>query len=322
VKTITDFDLNALQLLTVLDQTRHVGRAAEVLGMSQSGFSTALARLRRRLDDELFVRVSGSMQPTHRAVTLVQTAREILMQVETGILGKTDFAPRHARVEFRLSMSDVAEVVFLPKLLGHLAQHAPLATVHTSSPIGSSLRERMADGDVDLAIGYLPDLEIDSIFRQRLTSNTYACIVRSGHPVVVAGLSKAAYQELGHVVIATPAKSTSLLERTLERQRITRRIVLSTPHHLSLLAVISGSDLIATLPLGTALDFSRREGVEVLALPFRPPMFSVHQYWHRRAQSDPRNRWLREQFRQLFDQQNPLYKDWIRAFYSNLREVK
>jgi DNA-binding transcriptional LysR family regulator len=229
VKTITDFDLNALQLLTVLDQTRHVGRAAEVLGMSQSGFSTALARLRRRLDDELFVRVSGSMQPTHRAVTLVQTAREILMQVETGILGKTEFEPQHARVEFRLSMSDVAEVVFLPQLLGHLAQHAPLAAVHTSSPIGSSLKERLADGDVDLAIGYLPDLEVDSIFRQRLTSNTYACIVRSGHPVVAAGLSKAAYQELGHVVIATPAKSTSLLERALERQRISRRIVLSTP---------------------------------------------------------------------------------------------
>lgn len=322
MKTITDFDLNALQLLTVLDQTRHVGRAAEVLGMSQSGFSTALARLRRRLDDELFVRVSGSMQPTHRAVPLVQTAREILMQVETDILGKTEFDPRHAPVEFRLSMSDVAEVVFLPQLLGHLAQHAPLATVHTSSPIGSSLRERMADGDVDLAIGYLPDLEIDSIFRQRLTSNTYACIVRSGHPVVAAGLSKAAYQELGHVVIATPAKSSSLLERALERQRITRRTVLSTPHHLSLLAVISSSDLIATVPLGTALDFSRRGGVEVLALPFRPPMFSVHQYWHRRAQTDPRNKWLREQFRQLFDPQNPLYEEWIRTFYGNPREVK
>lgn len=317
-----DFDLNALQVLTVLDQTRHVGRAADVLGMSQSGFSTALARLRRRLGDDLFVRVGGGMQPTDRAAALVQTARDILMQVETGILGQSAFDPKDARVDFRLSMSDVAEVAFLPQLLGHLAQHAPLAALHTSSPIGSSLRERMAGGEVDLAIGYLPDLEVDSIFRQRLASNTYACIVRTGHPVLAAGLTKAAYQAMGHVVIATPAKSTSLLERALERQRVTRRIVLSTPHHLSLLAVISSSDLVATVPLGTALDFSKRGGVEVLALPFRPPMFSVHQYWHRRTHNEPRNRWLREQLRQLFDPERPLYADLIQAFYGNLREAK
>lgn len=317
-----DFDLNALQLLTVLDQTRHVGRAAEALGMSQSGFSTALARLRRRLGDDLFVRTAGGMQPTQRAAALAQTARDILAQVETGILGGSTFDPKEARVDFRLSMSDVAEVVFLPHLLGHLAQHAPLAAVHTSSPIGSSLRERLADGEVDLAIGYLPDLEVDSIFRQRLASNTYVCVARRGHPALKGGLTKAVYQALGHVVIATPAKSTSLLERTLERQRIARRIVLSTPHHLSLVAVISSSDLIATIPLGTALDFAKRGGIEVLALPFRPPMFGVHQYWHRRTHNEPRNRWLREQLRQLFDPERPPQPDPIRAFYGNLREVK
>lgn len=322
MKTIINFDLNALQLLTVLDQTRHVGRAAEVLGMSQSGFSTALARLRRRLGDDLFVRVGGGMQPTDRAKALVQTARDILMQVETGILGRSAFDPKEARVDFRLSMSDVAEAAFLPQLLGHLARHAPLAAVHTSSPIGSPLRERMASGEVDVAIGYLPDLEVDSIFRQRLATNTYACIVRKGHPVLDTGLTKAAYQALGHVVIATPAKSTSLLERTLERQRITRRVVLSTPHHLSLQAVISGSDLIATLPMGTALDFSRSGCVDVLALPFRPPMFSVHQYWHRRTHNEPRNRWLREQLRQLFDPERPLQADHIRAFYGSLQKAK
>jgi hypothetical protein len=51
-------------------------------------------------------------------------------------------------------------------------------------------------------------------------------------------------------------------------------------------------------------------------------MFSVHQYWHRRTHNEPRNRWLREQLRQLFDPQNPPYADRIKAFYGKLREAR
>ena len=40
-------DLNLLRVLAALGQWEHVGRAAESLGMSQSGFSSALARLRK-----------------------------------------------------------------------------------------------------------------------------------------------------------------------------------------------------------------------------------------------------------------------------------
>ncbi len=105
------FDLNSLRVLVALEQTRNVSRAAELLDMSQSGFSTALARLRRRLKDDLFVRIPGGMEPTARAMTMVEAARQVLSQVESTILEKPVFSPKTAQSEFYLALTDIAEIV-------------------------------------------------------------------------------------------------------------------------------------------------------------------------------------------------------------------
>ncbi|MBU7574984.1 MAG: LysR family transcriptional regulator [Hydrogenophaga sp.] len=294
-------DLNLLRLLVALDQTRHLGRAAEALQMSQSGLSTALARLRDQLGDELFVRSPGGMRPTPRALLLAETARTMLLQVEQDVFGSTVFDPLRSETPFRLSMSDVAEVIFLPDLIAHLAIEAPGTSLQISSPSQTPLRERLATGEVDLAIGYLPDLERDAYFRQSLYSHTYACMVRKGHPAVRSGLTRSVYASLGHAVVKTAARSTSLLEEALERERIQRKVVLGTPSHLSLPVIVARSDLVATVPMAFALEASKTHAVAVLPLPFRPPSFPIHVYWHRRTHREPSYQWLRAQIKQLFD---------------------
>lgn len=310
-----DFDLNLLRVLLALDQTRHVGRAAEMLGMSQSGMSTALMRLRRRVGDDLFVRSAGGMRPTPTAPALVEAARAALQQIEQDFLGRTVFEPARAEVGFRLSMSDVAEVVFVPGLLHHLAAAAPLATVQVVSPSVAPLADRLTSGEVDLAVGYFPDVEKDAFFRQPLYSHTYACIVRTGHPVVAGGLTRAAYQALRHAVVATPTRSNSLLESALEREGIRRRVVLSSPHHLSLPATIARTDLVATVPLGTAVDLASSGELVVLPLPIVPPAFTICQYWHRRTHREPGYRWLREQMKTLFNPATDPYAAVCEALY-------
>ncbi|MES2945186.1 MAG: LysR family transcriptional regulator, partial [Pseudomonadota bacterium] len=299
-----DFDLNLLNVLVALDQTRHAGRAAEALEMSQSGFSTALGRLRKRTGDELFVRTGAGMQPTARALVMVETARTVLQQVQQNVLGMTQFQPALSQVSFRLSMSDVAEAVFMPSLIEHLARHAPGASIHVASPSLKPLAERLAGGEVDLAIGHFPDLARDTYYRQPLYSQTYACVVRSGHPVLATGMTRAAYRSLGHAVVTTAARSSALLENALERHRMRRRVVLSSPHHLSLPGTIARSDLVATVPLGAAIEFARSGTLVVCALPFAPPVFTSCQHWHLRTHNDPAYQWLRAQIKILFDPAN------------------
>lgn len=309
-------DLNLLRLLVALEQTRHLGRAAEGLQMSQSGFSSALGRLREQVGDDLFVRSGAGMRPTARALALAETARAVLQQVEQDVIGGAVFDPASSDATFRLSMSDVAETVFLPILLNHFASHAPRASVQVVSQSISPLHERLTNGEIDLAIGYFPGLEKDAYFRQPLLSHTYACIVRKGHPVIDQGLSRAAYQALGHAVVATSTRSNSLIEAAIERHRLQRRIVLRTPNHLSLPAVICATELIATVPMGTAADLVRFGEIVELPLPFRPPAFPIFQYWHRRTQKDPGCQWLRMQMKSLFSQQTGLYSAQRDALYT------
>jgi len=57
-------DLNLLPVFEVLVEERHVSRAAERLGRTQSAVSHALERLRVQLGDPLLVRMGGVMVPT------------------------------------------------------------------------------------------------------------------------------------------------------------------------------------------------------------------------------------------------------------------
>jgi DNA-binding transcriptional LysR family regulator len=314
VAIASGLDLNLLRVLVALDAARNVSRAADLLGMSQSGFSTALARLREQFGDEMFIRAAGAMQPTSRAQRMLGPAREILLRVSEDILGKPVFEPTATATEFRLAMADVAEAIYLPQLLAHFAEHAPQVTVVTGLPAGDGLRQAMAAGEIDLAVGYFPDLETQQFFKQKLYMHTYACIARNGHPMGPI-LTLDAYQRCGHAVAATPSRSTALLDKFLARKRIERKVVLKTPHHLALPGVVAGTDLIATVPMAVAGHLADAAPIQVFPLPFLPPRFAVQQHWHRAVHKDPRTQWLRAQVHALFSASSSQWSALDEALY-------
>ena len=313
------FDLNLLRVLVALDRTRNVTRAALELDMSQSGFSTALARLRRRFGDPLFVRTARGMEPTARAATMIETARHVLAEVRSGVLDQPVFEPRTARTEFRLALADVAEIVFLPRLLKHLQAVAPNVSLKSDPWRRDDLHAAMEAGHVDLAVGYFPDLGTAGIYTQRLYTHTFACMLRPGHPALKTPLTERIYGELGHAIVTSPSRSDELFEHFLGRRRIERRVALRTPNHLSLPAIIEQTDLIATVPLATAHRHAQAGLVELARLPFDPPFFAVRQYWHRRGHHDPRVRWLQSQMSALFNDATDEWVDVERQLYGRMR---
>ena len=63
-------DLNLLVLFEAVLQEGHVGRAAERLSLSPSAVSHGLGRLRRMLQDPVFLRTPRGVVPTARALEL------------------------------------------------------------------------------------------------------------------------------------------------------------------------------------------------------------------------------------------------------------
>ncbi len=313
------FDLNLLRILVALAATRNVTEAANTLDMSQSGFSSALARLRRLVEDPLFVHTPEGMSPTPRAMAMISAAQEIMSRVASGVLAKPEFNPATARTVFRIAIADATEIVFLPKLLPHLQRVAPHASVITATFEPEPLRRGMASGDIDLALGYFPDLDAPAYLQQPLYPHTYVCMVRKGHPIAQKPITEKSYADYGHVAVASPARSSALLERHLARRGIKRRVVLQTPHHLALPAVVETTELLATVPLGTAVWFAQSGKLDLLRLPFTPPTFVVQQHWHPLMHQDPRSRWLRSQISELFVDESGNWKDLETSLYGPLK---
>ena len=155
---MAELDLNLIPYLVAMEDTRNVSRAAEQLGVSQPRVSTALGRLREYFNDPLFVRTSRGMEPTPRALALLPAARDALLRIEKGMLDAQDFDPATTTHTFSLALSDVGEIVFLPRLLQLFAERAPHANLRSVSLSPSHVERGLESGDVDLAIGYFPDL--------------------------------------------------------------------------------------------------------------------------------------------------------------------
>ncbi|KQO40165.1 hypothetical protein ASF19_00430 [Acidovorax sp. Leaf84] len=314
-----DFDLNTLRLIIALEETRNVTRAAELLDMSQSGVSSALARLRKRFGNPLFVRTSNGMEATPRASRMAENAREILSRVKTGILDLEEFDPSTEVADFALSMADVAEVVFLPRLLACLHTEAPKVTIQSASHRKEELLALMETGRVDLAVGYFPEIDTHAFFQQRLYDHTYVAMLRREHPALEAPMTTSVFSNLGHAVVMSPARTNDLFERFLEHRRINRSVVARTPHHLSLPSIVAETDLMAVVPLATGAYFADLGAVELVALPFKPPVFSVNQHWHRRNHHDSRHTWLRQKMLTLFNTATDRWLSLERELYGDLR---
>ena len=304
-----EYDLNLLRVLAALAQTRRVTAAADLLGMTQPGVSNALRRLRAAYDDPLFVRTARGMEPTSRAVPLIQGAREILDLYATRMGPQPQFQPRTTQTEFRFALSDIGEMVFLPRILEHLRAHAPRATVRSVTLTPESLSRALQEGTVDLALGYFPDLRGAGFFQQKLFSHGFVCLVRRDHPLADKRLTERRFLELEHAVVQAEGRSQEVFEQYLRRKRIQRRVVLHVPHFMSIPMVIAKSDLIVTVPLAVGTAFASEARLRLLELPFKLPRFDLKQHWHRSAHKDTRHRWLRSQISLLFNAKTDEWRD-------------
>lgn len=303
-------DLNLLPALVALSEHRSVSAAARHLGMSQPAVSAALARLRQSLDDPLFVRTARGMEPTPRTLALLPATRAALGIVDNEILPSQGFTPATSDKRITIALSDIGEMVFLPKLLQQLQTQAPGMTVRSVTLPVAQLERGLELGDIDLALGYFPDLKGNNFFQQRLFTHSFVCLLRTAHPVKAKRMTSRQFMSLGHAVVNAEGRSQEVFERFLQSKGIRRRVVLNTPHFMSLPAIISQSDLVATVPLAVGVWFSSTARIRIVRPPFDPPQFDLRQHWHRRLNNDPQSKWLRALVYSLFNEDADEWKTY------------
>ena len=288
-------------MLVALDDRRGVSGAAAVLGRSQPAVSVALGKLREFFDDRLFVRAGNRMEPTPRAAGLIDSARAVLARIGTDIVAAPGFDAAKSQRTVSIALSDVGEMVMMPGILREMRKRMPKAAIRSVSLPAEDVAHGLESGAIDLAIGYFPDLQKRNFYQQALYTDTFASLVRAGHPLAARKLTIRQYLALEHAVVRAESRSEEVMERYLARRRIRRRVVLTTPHFASVPMIVAQSDLIVTVPLPLARYFtSVAADLRIVALPFEPPSIALRQFWHRRFHDDARNRWLRALMCELF----------------------
>ena len=153
---IKDIDLNLLRLFDAVYRMRNVSRAAELLDLTQPAASQGLTRLRTLLQDPLFMRSAGGVQPTPKAQRLAEPVRQALATLEQALGEVAGFDPAHSTRTFHIHMSDIGESRFLPELMVRLRESAPGVRVETR-PLPREQVTGMARNSFDGSI--LPDAD-------------------------------------------------------------------------------------------------------------------------------------------------------------------
>ncbi|MET0312248.1 MAG: LysR family transcriptional regulator [Burkholderiaceae bacterium] len=298
-------DLNLLRVLAAIHRTRSVTAAGRALSLSQSATSNALARLRHFFNDDLFVRSPSGLQPTRLCEAVAPAVLAQLRALESLVTGQEVFEAATSDMHWKLSLSDLGEILFLPPLAAALRGDAPKAQLSNISVAAADVATALESREIDCAIGILQPrhrgIRAELLFREQyvaITSPSWRpANGRAGTSLTPAQLAQAS------LVVASPmATFHSSVEQMLARMKLSDRIVLRARHFGALPDLALSTDLLAIVPEMYAKNLAQRFDFRFWKLP-KAPFYDVRLVWHASTAKDPAHQWMRALIHRLFGRQ-------------------
>lgn len=285
-------DLNLLLPFDCLYRTGSVKQAAIEMNLSQSAFSHALNRLRRALDDDLFVRVNGRMCPTLKAKRLAPQISKALSFLQQGLEPDEPFNPLHSGRTFTLAATDYCQISLLPALMNRLRTEAPgirLQVIH----LGSDAFEQLANQQVDYLLGFTHSGQHgQDILAYRWVSGEYCLLAAKAHPRLSQPPDLETYLSLQHLLVAPMNETSGIVDRCLQKLGHQRQLAMSTPNLLVAPHIIAETELVASYPRPLAEHICQQLPLQRLPLPFYVPQYQLQFYCHRLNAGEAEYQWF------------------------------
>jgi DNA-binding transcriptional LysR family regulator len=293
---MSDPDLNLLLTLDALLAEGSVAGAARRLRLSPSAMSRSLARLREATGDPLLVRAGRGLVASPRALELRERIGPLVQEAQAALRPAAALDLGKLEREFTLRTREGFVENFGAALLARVAAEAPgvqLRFVPKPDRDNAPLR----DGSADLETGVVgsangPELRAQALFRDRFVG-----VVRAGHPLSARRMTATRYAAGRHVAISRRGVAAGPVDDALAAQALQRHVAVTVAGFAEALALVRGSDLIATVPerhTGTL-----RDGLVTFSLPLALQPFTVSLLWHPRMDGDAAHRWLRGCMREV-----------------------
>lgn len=283
-------DLNLLVLFEAVLAERHVARAAARLRLSPSAVSHGLGRLRRLLNDPVFLKTPKGVVPTERALALAEPIGEILARMRHVLASAEPFDAARSRRRFTIAAPDAVAAALLPPLLARLEKEAPGVDL---AVIGTLLERALADLDerrADIAIQPLQKTPTRFVSAPLFVEH-FAIAVRKGHPLATQ-FTLQRFCEYKHVLVSTTGETDGFVDRELESRGLNRRVGLAAPNFMLALAVVSETDYVGAIPSRLLAAHAARFGLEVIEAPQPWGKGELHAIIPKSALADAGSAWL------------------------------
>ncbi len=290
-------DMRVLSFLDVLLQTESVTRTGEIIGISQPSASRMLARTRRLIGDPLLIRTQKGYQLTDHARSLREPVLEAISSLQA-VFSKPEFNPFESDRTFRVACTDYAVACVVGPLMRKLSGDAPSISVDVSPLVPESFT-MLDHGEIDFVLYATLSVKGDFIV-QKLFDETYALVMRKGHPLLDLLSERSALEPeditgIPQVEFSYPTQENLQPDPVLRDDSGSTESTLSVPFFTAMPFIVADTDAVAPVPGRFGALLARDYNVE--AVPYRPSRgFPYHLIWHERARSNPAVRWMVEQF--------------------------
>src|SRR5262245_1155882 len=282
---LSRLDLNLLVLFETVFQQRHVGRAADRLNLTPSAVSHGLGRLRRQLNDPLFLKTPKGVVPTARATQLSAPVADVLARARSVFATAGPFDPARSTRRFTIGAPDGASAVFLPRLLTELRRSSPAVDISVRQllPLAGELAPerawRTAWAELEtraMDVAVVPSDHVPLRFAKRiLYEEDFVLAMRVGHPFA-RDRSLASYCKAQHLVVSLEGDPRGFVDRVLAEKGRARRVALTVPNFMFALALLPESDLICAVPRRFAAAHAARFGLLAIDAPLALGTFRIN----------------------------------------------
>ena len=289
-------DLNLLRIFDAVMTERNVTRASNTLHITQPAVSNALNRLRDVLDDPLFVRTHGGVNPTHKAQLIWPIVRDALSKLNS-VLETDTFDPATSQADFRLAMSEYLAGRTLGPLLHARLGHAPGVKVHLRPFTLETAALQLERGEIDLAAGVY-SVPSPSLRSQPFETLSFVLVMCKNHRLLRQdAISLDDFLNARHLAVnifGTPG-APPLVDKELHAAGLHRNICFTVNQFSLLPEMLANSDLVAIIPAAVAFDSAYSESLAVVDTPFEFERRALSLIWHERTDSLSAHQWLRSE---------------------------
>lgn len=294
-------DLNLLVLFEAVFAERHVGRAAERLRLSPSAVSHGLGRLRRMLNDPVFLKTPKGVIPSQRAESLAPAIAAVLEQMRSIVAQSEPFNPATSTRRFVIGAPDGVSAVFLHPLLAQITAEAPGLDIGirqllpAPDEIALDRAWRGAFTDLETRALDIAVIPIDSAplrFTVRtLYNEDFVLAMRPDHPFRSKPTLES-YCDSGHLVVSLTGDPRGFVDEVLAREGRSRRVQLTVPNFIFACAILADTDLICAIPRRFAAIHAARFGLVTEDPPLPLGTFPLSAFATNAALGDDGVSWL------------------------------